>query len=253
MRLTRLGRKAVAAMPVTFSCDCPLCGMERHLLRIVNVRGSACLAALGFSSSAELLDLLRAAPVHTPSDDVFRSLFRLRPADPDFVESLLVLAFVPMLHRTIHRVALYQPFLSEEDITQQALAAMLEILRSREMAQRKSHYAFAVSRALKRNLFAWGRREGRSNQQFPTIADVPGFLTSTDAFEKQAQLRHFLDRSLKRGELTDAELDLLIRFKLEGMNGKDLFVGNGNSANTTRQRMKRLLAKLRRLAAGDSD
>ena len=249
MRLKCLGRKAVAAMPLTFSCDCPLCEMERHLLRAVNVCGSACLAALGFSSPAELLEVLRAVPVHTPSDDVFRLLFRLRPADLDFVESLLVLAFVPMLHRTIHRVLLYQPLLNEEDITQQALASMLEILRSREMVERKSHYAFAVSRALKRKLFAWGRREGRSHQQFPTIGDAPEPLSSADAFEEQAQLRHFLYRSLKRGELTDAELDLLIRFKLEGMNGKDLLVGNGNAANTTRQRMKRLLAKLRRLAA----
>jgi hypothetical protein len=239
-------------MPLGFSCDCPLCEMDRHLLRAVTVRGTVWLAALGFSSPAELLELLRSAPVHTRSDDVFRGLFRLRQADPDVIESLLVLAFVPMLHRTIHRIALCQPLLNEEDITQQALAGMLEILRSNEMLQRKSHYAFAVSRAVKRELFAWGRREGRSNQHFQ-IADPPEFLASADAFEEHAQLRHFLHRSLKRGELTDSELDLLIRFKLEGINGKDLLVGNGNSANATRQRMKRLLAKLRRLAKGGQD
>jgi hypothetical protein len=238
-------------MPLVFSCNCPLCEMERHLLRAVTVRESVWLAALGFSSPAELLDLLRTAPLPNCSDDVFRGLFRLRPADPDFIESLLVLAFVPMLHRTIHRVALYQPTLNEEDITQQALAGMLEVLRSGEMLQRKSHYAFAVSRAVKRQLFAWGRREGRNNQHLQKTTDRLGFLTSADAFEEHAQLRHFLHQSLKRGELTDAELDLLIRFKLEGMNGKDLVVGNGHSANATRQRMKRLLAKLRRLARGD--
>jgi hypothetical protein len=48
--------------------------------------------------------------------------------------------------------------------------------------------------------------------------------------------------------LTAAELNLLIQFKLEGTNGEDFDSANGNASNARRQKLKRLLAKLRRLA-----
>jgi hypothetical protein len=51
-----------------------------------------------------------------------------------------------------------------------------------------------------------------------------------------------------KGLLTDSELDLLIQFKLDGNNGEKLGETNGTSSNAVRQRLKRLLTKLRRLA-----
>lgn len=68
------------------------------------------------------------------------------------------------------------------------------------------------------------------------------------ALNAYAQLRHFLHRCVTRGDLTGAELDLLIQFKLEGTNGEDFQSFNGNASNALRQRLKRLLTKLRRLA-----
>jgi hypothetical protein len=238
-------------MPLRASCDCPLCELERQLLAALAGGGTGFnseLVALGFKSPASFLEVLRLAPADSRSDAVLRNLFRLCAIDPDFVESLLVLAFVPMLHRTIRRVALYQPFLAEEDITQQALACLLQVLRSEEMQSRKSHYAFAVSRAVKRQLFEWGRREGRNSRGFKDGGDAPLLLTREDTFERHAELRHFLNRCVQRGHLSDDELDLLIQFKLEGTSGKGFMPLNGNSSNALRQRMKRLLAKLRRLA-----
>jgi len=90
----------------------------------------------------------------------------LRPsaARPAFIDSLLVLVFVPMLHRTVRRVAIWQPHLAEEDIVQQVLSALLEFLRSNEMRARQSHFAFAISRAVKRQVFAWAAREGTKRQ-----------------------------------------------------------------------------------------
>jgi len=73
-------------------------------------------------------------------------------------------------------------------------------------------------------------------------------FTVEESFERHAQLRHFLHRCVARGDLTDAELDLLIQFKLEGANGEDFESFNGNTSNAVRQRLKRLLIKLRRLA-----
>jgi hypothetical protein len=199
-------------------------------------------------SVSDLLLLLRTSPADACSDELLRELFRIRAARPAFVESLLVLAFVPMLHRTIRRVVRYQPSLAEEDITQQALSFLLQFLRSNETQARQSHFAFAISRAVKRQVFEWARREGRKDAVLNHAASALLSPAVEDSFERYAQLRHFLHRCVTRGDLTEAELDLLIQFKLEGTNGEDFRSFNGNTSNAFRQRLKRLLTKLRRLA-----
>jgi hypothetical protein len=162
---------------------------------------------------------------------------------------MFVLVFVPMLHRTIRRVMRYQPALAEEDVTQQALSFLLQFLRSEEMQIRQTHFAFAISRAVKRQVFEWARREGMKDALLDRRGgDIVLPLALEESFERYAQLRHFLQRCVARGALTEAELDLLIRFKLEGTNGDDFDSPNGTASNALRQRLKRLLAKLRRLA-----
>jgi DNA-directed RNA polymerase specialized sigma24 family protein len=59
---------------------------------------------------------------------------------------------------------------------------------------------------------------------------------------------HFLHRCVSRGLLGNAELDLLIQIKLDGNTGEEVAESNSITSNAVRQRMKRLLAKLRRLA-----
>src|SRR6266702_8830166 len=115
------------------------------------------------------------------------------------------------------------------------------------MRVRQSHFAFAISRSVKRQVFAWAAREGALvNQTGDALTPLP----IEEPFERYAQLRHFLRRCGTRGELTDPELDLLIQFKLEGAsNGEVLHASHGtSSSNAARQKLKRLLAKLRRLA-----
>jgi len=51
-----------------------------------------------------------------------------------------------------------------------------------------------------------------------------------------------------KGLLADAELDLLIQFKLNGTSREEFADFNGTSSNAVRQKLKRLVAKLRRLA-----
>jgi hypothetical protein len=115
------------------------------------------------------------------------------------------------------------------------------------MQARQSHFAFAISRAVKRQVFAWAGREGKKDGLL-NRGDIFPLLAIYEPFERYAQLRHFLNRCVTRGDLTDGELDLLIQFKLEGTNGEDFENSNGHSSNAVRQRLKRLLAKLRRLA-----
>ena len=241
-------------MPQPSACDCVLCETEVRLLASLDaedisppelhVSGQLQL----FPSVPAFVHLLRTSPAAARSDELLRALVLLRETRPTFVESLLILVFVPMLHRSIRRVAEYQPALAEEDIAQQALSFLLEFLRSQEMQARESHFAFAISRAVKRQLFEWGRREGKKIAALDQSSDgLPG-LAVEEPFEQLAQLRHFLHRCVDRGKLTSAELDLLIQFKIEGLNGEDSEVPSGHSSNALRQRLKRLLSKLRRLA-----
>jgi hypothetical protein len=243
------------AMPLGTACGCTLCHLEVRLLQSLGGAEGGTFADFAepsrlrrYASVSDLLLPLRASPANARSDELLRELFTMRGTRPAFIESLLVLAFVPMLHRTIRRVVRYQLALGEEDITQQALGFLLQFLRSEEMRTRQTHFAFAISRAVKRQVFEWARREGMKDTLLDRGGDIVYPLGVEDLFERQAQLRHFLHRCVTRGHLTVVELDLLIQFKLEGSNGEDFDSSDGNASNALRQRLKRLLAKLRRLA-----
>jgi DNA-directed RNA polymerase specialized sigma24 family protein len=189
------------------------------------------------------------SPVDATSNELLRELFAIRTLNPEFIESLLVLTFLPMLHGTIRRVARQQPGLSPEDITQQALSFLLHFLRSDELGARQSHFAFAISRAVKRQVFEWANREsGKMGLLNHCDSEALAAFAGTESVERYALLRHFLHRCVTKGLLTDAEINLLIDFKLNGTNGQEFADFNGTSSNAVRQRLKRLLAKLRRLA-----
>jgi hypothetical protein len=242
-------------MPLEIICGCALCEMEPRLFASLAVADerlstfSESSLLLAYPSVADLVRDLRASPAHAESDALLGEILKGRAARPMFIDSLLVLVFVPMLHRTVRRVAIWQPLLAEDDIVQQVLSALLEFLRSDEMRVRRSHFAFAISRAVKRQVFGWAAREG-TKEALLDRGDVLPPLAVEDSFERYAQLRHFLHGCVTRGVLTENELNLLIQFKLEGArNGHGLHASNGNSSsNATRQKLKRLLAKLRRLA-----
>ena len=239
------------------SCGCLLCRLETNLLAEVNLGDEgvhiAFLASSGelrpFPSVPALLSNLRSSQADPRSDQLFRALFAASETAQKSVEIVLVLAFLPMLHRTVRRVAKQQPGLSSEDVAQQALNFLLESIRSEQLRGRTSHLAFAISRALKRRLFLWANHEGglsivrieSNGEDFGPVVE--------ESFERQAMLRHFLHRCVTKGLLTDAELDLLIQFKLDGNNGDFPAETYAESqSNALRQKLKRLLSKLRRLA-----
>jgi hypothetical protein len=241
-------------MPLQTSCACPLCAIEVRLLAGV-ADGDTSFAEFKLSLSMDpsltvpdVLQLLRASTADARSDAVLAQLVRLRSKWPAFAASVLVLAFVPMLHRTMRRVLAFQPSLAEEDVVQQTLQTLLQVQRSDDLRVRQSHFAFAISRGVKREVFAWAAREGLK-QSLLTHSDDPFPQLETDEpFERYAQLRHFLHRCTTRKDLTASELDLLIQFKFETTNGNGRHNSNGHSSNAKRQKLKRLFAKLRRLA-----
>ena len=170
-----------------------------------------------------------------------------RPLEPTFIESVLILAFLPTLHGTVRRVGKQQAGLSQEDIIQQTLTFLLQYLRSEELHSRQSHFAFAISRAVKRKIFEWAHRESRGNEIAPPGTSVVDALTEDDSFERHLLLRHFLNRCVAKRLITDSELNLLIDYKLDD-GSLDSKQSDGNSTNAIRQKLKRLLRKLRRIA-----
>jgi DNA-directed RNA polymerase specialized sigma24 family protein len=244
-------------MPLGIPCHCTLCDIETQLLsellrlesRFVNGLFSAHPALLEHSTVGSVLSHLRTSRADGANDSLFREIFALRETNPGFADSLLVLVFLPMLHRAVRLINRQQESLAEVDIAQQAIFFFLEGLGSAEMQTRRSHFAFAIARELKRRIFEWAKRESRK----ATLLDHPdaeaaAFIELEDSVERCALLRHFLHRCFAKGLLTDSELDLLVQFKLDGNSGEELAALNGSSPNAVRQRFKRLLSKLRRLA-----
>lgn len=241
------------AMRVGISCDCTLCSIELQLLRDLYHAEREALGELfspseplrAYRSSSSLLSDLKSSPADERSDRLLLELFAVRASNPAITECLLILTFLPMLHGVVRRVSRQQPELSPEDISQQALSFLLQYLQSEELQARQSHFAFAISRAVKRQVFEWASREsGKARLTNHCDAEVLGLLAFEQPCERYALLRHFLWRCVTRGLLTDTELHLLI----DRTNGEEFADCNGTSSNAVRQRLKRLLAKLRRFA-----
>jgi DNA-directed RNA polymerase specialized sigma24 family protein len=244
-------------MSPVVTCNCALCDIEARLLSELTQTDagtlreffSSSLALRQYSSVSDLLAHLKASPAESKSDELLRELFTIRRRNTPFVEKLLFLAFLPMLHATTRRVARQQPALSPEDIKQQALSFLLQYLRSNEFQMRQSHFAFAISRAVKRQMFEWAQREsGKTRLLNHYNGETAGELVVEEPVERYALLHHFLHRCVTKRLLTDAELELLFQYKLNGTSGEEIADFNGTSSNAVRQRLKRLLAKLRRLA-----
>ena len=181
------------------------------------------------------------------SDRILGALQRAgQMGDDGMAQSILLVAFVPLLHATVSSVASRFPSIPRGDIAQQAFTSAVVLLQTKEWLERKSHLAFALARELRRAVFVWARREARFTSCPTDRASLEGSISSAELFERDVTLRHFLHRSLEARALDDRDLDILIQFKLEGD------FGNGTKAtasNAMRQRLKRLVFKMRRRAS----
>lgn len=239
-------------------CRCLLCDMERHLTAQFAgpdggnaYRQFAAFSPLAsaFPTASDLISFLHTehnAWNGNPSkDQILAELLRAATNNGRSSTSreLLLLAFVPMLHRITRQVLTRCPALSPDDVAQHVMAALLESFGSAEFAGRDSHLAFAIARLMRRNAFAWAQRESRMKVSDTDIVDLERALHHGDAqpTESAAVLGHFLDRCRRRGILSSEDLLLLVEFKLDQSPGADY-------SNASRQRMKRLLGKLRRAA-----
>ena len=162
---------------------------------------------------------------------------------------MLLLAFIPALHSTARQISLRYPLLPIDDTAQHLVTTFLEVLGSAELLLRSSHLPFVISRMLKRNGFDWAEREARSPTNGPVhdlLLESPETTGVAESFEQAVLLRHFLFRCQREGLLTGQDLALLVEIKLEGSTNEEHELPV--YSNALRQRIKRLLRKLRHAA-----
>jgi hypothetical protein len=248
------------------TCRCLICDLERRLTEQLSeyqcqerYREFAASHSLlsPFPAATDLVTYLHSCRNSSngtyAADGILTELLQTSALDGNggTLRDLLLLVFVPTLHSTSRQVAGRYPSVLTDDIAQHVVASLLQILNSPEFYGRRSHAAFAISRMLKRHAFEWAERECRSpvyTASPETLSETPSSSDTAEPVERSAVLRHFLHRCHQRGQLTGEDLALLVQFKLD--TPRD--TGPGGPAvlysNAPRQRMKRLLYKLRLIA-----
>lgn len=245
-------------------CNCLICRLEQSLARELGqekgleeyrrwARSSEVLG--GFETASELIAHLhdQSGDRNASVDRVIIELVRARAREPlePIAQSLLLLVFVPTLHRTASQIAATFPSLSREDTAQHLFAALIEFLDSRELRAQRSHLAFVIARKLRRSAFRWAIREARLDPPLDGgLAPGPPDEAEEIRGESHASilLAKFLDDCQNRGWLSHEERELLTRFKVEGVSGAEIGGRSGHSAVAVRHRIQRLLERLRRVA-----
>lgn len=251
------------------TCRCLICDLERTLgVEMAGSRFEVCYQTFAhsrsllatFPSASDLVVFLHTRTTNNGipiSDRILRDLLQTNATDGcAALRDLLLLAFIPMLHATSRQVASRYPSLSSDDISQHVVLSLLQILGAPEFYRRSSHIAFAISRVLKRNAFEWAARETRlavGREIEETVLNCPLTGDTTVPFERVVFLRHFLHRCRERGLLSGEDFALLVRFKLDAARDPNAGGPAALYSNASRQRMKRLLRKLRRIARKPTD
>ena len=248
------------------ACRCLLCDLEANLkrdlceasreeqyARVAKTESLLSTYPSASALSAHLRSCRSNGYAAHPADAVLIEILHLRwrSGSETLLRDVLLLAFIPVLHSTARQLARRYPLLPPDDTAQHLVASILETFESRELLRRNSHLAFAISRMAKRIMFEWAERQthtpGNAERDEPVLAAddvVSGF---TEPIERAVLVRHFLTRCERNGIATGPDLELLVHIKLEGNFGEK----NGirvDYSNALRQRIKRLLGKLRKAA-----
>jgi hypothetical protein len=244
------------------SCDCLVCRLEMNLTVELGADGNgeryrelARSGALlsGFPTSSDLIRYLHSTEIEDrqpSSDDVLVEL--LRPAiDPllrKVWNSILLLVFIPTIHRTMRQLSAIFPSLPRDDIAQHLTTFLLEFLTSSELRSRRSHLAFTIARKIRRSAFRWAIRESHialEEEQDGRAHGPPQGLAFRDPSYSALLLVEFLDTSERRGWMSSAERRLLAQSKIEGFTCQELSRRNGHSAVAIQHQITRLIMRLR--------
>src|SRR5271155_399242 len=246
-------------------CKCHICKVERHLFKsLTEPPASVRFRTLALSSPAlarfsNVSELL--TDLHTRrdgdsgaslADELISALIYVETAVPDveLIQSVLVLAFAPTIHRTHRELCAWFREIEPEDIGQQILTLFLELVTSASQTRMNSHLPIFLTRTLRKNAFRWAEKE----QRFAIQREAEKSLETAepfgyDAFETVAVLNDFLDHCQRTGILSVFERDLLIRLKVDGFFAKEII--HTHTALTERavhRRVQRILQRLQKAA-----
>jgi hypothetical protein len=245
-------------------CTCPICRVEQELVLTLNERASqrrfrklaAGRRALAtFSSASELIARLHDRHQNgdrpRSADQILGALIRARPSNGNhnLWQSVLVLAFVPTLHKTYCDVCVQFPGLLPEDIAQQALTAFLELAQSPSLACRRRYLSVALACGLRKTVFRWAIREAeKSGGADPANEAASDFRepVADGHFESSVLLDDFLSHCRQEGILPTSDYQLLVEMKVQGYRAKEVTELAGRiSASGIYQRLRRALLGLR--------
>jgi len=71
------------------------------------------------------------------------------------LQAVVILAFIPALHRTSRDVSFLFPSLYEQDVCQQVLATFLRVSLSRSIQRRTGFVPIAITRTFRKIVFRW--------------------------------------------------------------------------------------------------
>jgi DNA-directed RNA polymerase specialized sigma24 family protein len=253
------------AMMTGSNCDCLVCRLEKSLIAELGnetpsqecVRIAAPRSVLSrFPSPLDLVRELHAPDDPTDSTSADPLLIELLKQNhaappPSVWQRILLLVFIPTIHRTASQVRMVFPSLGRDDTSQHVVTVFLEFLGSAEVQARHSHLAFTIARKLRRQAFRWAIRETRCAPPEEVERDAAPEIGNARAEEPlyaEVVLDEFLDNCQRMGWLSIEERQLLVRFKLDGVTCREIAGRNGHSAAAVRHRIQRLLDRLRRLA-----
>ncbi len=217
-------------------CNCHICKVERHLFislsepphsdEFLKVASSAIPLAT-FSTALALVEHLHAhrdGRIGVPSaSDVVGSLMQCSSIVPEreLRNSVLVLSFIPMIHRTFREVRAWFRVIEPEVIAQEVLALFLDLVGSVSPMPMNNYLPIALTRTLRKNAFRWAEKEKRHTiQREMDKSREFAELGANDTFETVSVLNDFLNHCHKIGILSTFERDLLIKLRVEGFFAK---------------------------------
>ena len=246
-------------------CLCPMCRTERQLIASLEHSDNKnafqqlcelCPPIRKFSSISEFITHLHTTDGnlerHRSNDQLLSALVRALAGNQSdsVLQAVLILAFMPALHRTSRDVSYLFPSLSEQDVCQQVLATFLRVSLSPSIQRRTGFVPIAITRTVRKIVFRWAFREVHEAE----IQKEPGSsnpnLARPDPFESYLLLRDFFQHCERTGVLAASEQQVLTRLKLEGLSKKQLARLEGStSEEAVHHRSYRILARLRKAAS----
>ncbi len=167
-------------------------------------------------------------------------------------QQLLLLAYMPAIHKAYAEVCQRFPALAAEDVAQQAALVLLEAARAPAMRNQNGYLPIALARDFHKRLIRWAFREIRQSVPSEEVSGVHPEPESDENFEGAVLLEDFLSQWQRAGVLSQEECDLLRKFKCDGFHRNELATGEGGpSGNALYFRAYRAINRLRRLVRGE--